>query len=409
MIAPVLEEREEYMRRNAGISLAITTIVVAACGEAGSPASSAEVFEDDPATPMVEWVLPANAELPRRSDEEKQRGMQEGRTLPRPEFLQPPLDSALMPFIPALDSAVEATFVGGASDILPGLVLRWIEAFNTHYPNVDIEIGTPYAGSLGMLEVIEGDYDFVFVSRELKPTDISSFTERYGYPPLSVAVSGGSYRHYGFLDAIGFFVHPDNPVEKLSFEQIDRMFSSTRHRGGQPIGTWGDLGLGGEWAEREINLYGIAPWNGFEEFVRQRVLNYGNARGEWRDDIAFSKTAFAVAGQVAADRAGIGYSGLAYVTAGVKVLPLAQTGKTNGYIAPSYERVADATYPLSRLIYFNTNRLPDTPMDPVIQEFIRFILSEEGQQHILEHAIFLPLRGTQADASLATIGAGETP
>src|SRR5258708_29923233 len=110
---------------------------------------------------------------------------------------------------------------------------------------------------------------FVMVSRELKPTDVSGFAEKFGYPPFSAPISGGTYRHFGFLDAIAFFVHPDNPLKQLTFDQIDALYSTTHHRGGGAITTWGQLGLTGEWADKPVHLWGVKPWNGFEEFIRQ--------------------------------------------------------------------------------------------------------------------------------------------
>lgn len=374
--------------------LVLATLAAGPAAEAGEKASTEK---------MVEWVQPAAAELPLRSEEEKEHGMEVGRKLPQPEFLQPALDPEMSPFTPRLERDTAGSVIGGASDILPGLVHRWIDAFNEIYPNLRIEISTPYAGSLGMLEVIAGNYDFVFVSRELKPTDIASFSQKYGYAPLSVPVSGGTYRHYGFLDAIGFFVHVDNPLNKLSIEQIDRLYSRTLHRGGTSITTWGELGLDGEWADRPVHLYGVEPWNGFEEFVRQRVLSVDGKRGEWRDGIAFSHTAFPLAEQVANDPLGIGYTGLAYITDGVKMLPLAVRSSGDAYVAPSYEHVADASYPLSRLIYFNANKAPGRPLSPILDEFLRFILSREGQQLILDQAVYIPLRGAQTRSALALL------
>lgn len=390
-----------------GLTIAATAaIFLAACAEPAGAPEEAEDTNRAQRDAMVEWLRPPVGDLPRRSEEEKERGMQVGRELPRPELLQPTLDSALEPFVARLDANVSGSFIGGASDTLPGLVHSWIKAFNQHYPNAKIEIGTPYAGSLGMLQVIDGNYDFVFVSRELKPTDISSFTDKYGYPPLSVPISGASYRHYGFLDAIGFFVHVDNPLDRISFEQIDRLYSSTRHRGGAPIATWGELGLSGKWADQPVHRYGVSPWNGFEEFVRQRVLSVDGKRGEWRDDIEFSEKAFPIAGQVANDPLAIGYTGLAYITNGVKMLPLSDSSEGGTFIAPSYDRVADATYPLSRLIYFNVNRPPGDAMNPILEEFLRFILSRDGQQLVLDQAIYLPLRDSQANASVALLEQG---
>ncbi len=286
------------------------------------------------------------------------------------------------------------------------LTKRWIAAFQQRYPDVRLEIAPPYAGSLGAKELIKGDLDFVMVSRELKPDDLTGFREKFGYDPLSVPISGGTYRHFGFLDSVVFFVHEDNPLRSLSFEQLDAVLSRTRHRGGAPITTWGQLGLTGELADRPIRIWGVKPWNGFEEFVRQRVLSVPGKRGEWREDLNLVPTVFPVSDEVAKDRFALGYAGLAYVGPGVKVLPLAATPGAAA-VPPGYEEVARAEYPLSRLVFMNVNHGPDRPLPPALAEFLRFIVSREGQQVVAEQGIFLPLRAAQAAASGALVPAPE--
>jgi phosphate transport system substrate-binding protein len=343
---------------------------------------------------MVEWVVPALPANKPQTAEEAEAGRQRGRDLPPPELLQPMLDPALPSYRPRTDVPISGSFKGAASDVLVALAQKWIDKFKTYYPGVSLTISPPYAGSLGAVELAKGDLDFVFVSRELRPDDIKTFKGKFGYEPTSVPISGGSYRHFGALDAVVFFVNKDNPIEQITFEQLDAMYSSTRHRGGKPIAKWGDLGLAGEWADKPIRLYGIQPWNGFEEFVRQRVLSVGDKRGEWRDDIKFEKVVFPMAKNVAADRYGVGYSGVAYLDAGVKVIPVV-TKPGEPPQAPTYENVALASYPLSRLTFLNVNKAPGKPMAPALEEFVRFVLSREGQQVVLDHARYIPLRAGQ--------------
>ena len=351
---------------------------------------------------MVEWLTPALPSNKKQTDAEAELGRKVGRPLPTPEILQPTLDPALPEYQPRKDIKLAGNFKGASSDVLPGLVKLWIEGFRKYYPKVTIDVPPPYAGSLGAKELVKGNLDFVFVSRELKPDDITDFRAKFNYDPMSVPISGGSYRHYGFLDAVAFYVNKDNPIEKISFDQLDAILSTTRHRSGQPITTWGQLGLTGEWADKPIHVYGIKPWNGFEEFIRQRVLSRENNRGEWREDIHYDPVVFPIAKRVSEDRYGIGYSGLAYIDAPVKVLPLAQTA--NGpYYSPTYENVARASYPLSRVLYFNTNRAPGKPLNPAIEELLRFILSREGQQIVLRQALYLPLRPEQISSSRAQL------
>lgn len=381
----------------------IDRVLVAAVLLAGtSPCFAADA--PMPAPPMrpgaVTWLEPTALEVHPQSDADVKAGMDRGRALLEPELLQPDLDPALPHYVPDRHLRFTKAYKVGSSDVLPGLVQAWIDAFRKYQPRFSMTIQKPLAGSLGALELIKGNLDAVFVSRELKPTDISGFHDRFGYDPLSIPISGGTWRHFGFLDALAIMVNPDNPIHQLSFQQIDAAFSSTRWRGGQAVRTWGDLGVQGPWADKPVHLYGIKPWNGFEEFVRQRVLSTPGHRGEWNDSIAYDKTFFAIARRVAADPLGLGYTGLSAIDSEVKIVPVSADG--GPALSPSYENVARATYPLSRVTYFNTNARPGA-LDPALREFLRFVLSREGQAVVRAQAIYLPLRATQVAASDARL------
>lgn len=384
---------------NALCAALLATLPAAALAQAHGPASDAPPIKPGVTT----WLEPTAAPVFPQTDAEKKAGMQDGRTLPTPEFLQPQLDPALTAFVPTKGLKIKRVFKAGSSDVLPALVEGWVAAFQKYQPGFKLEIERPLAGSLGALELIKGNLDLVFVSRELKPSDVSGFRDKFGYDPFSMPISGGTWRHFGFLDAMGFMTHPSNPIRQLSYAQLDAAFSSTRHRGGTAIKTWGDLGLTGEWANRPVHLYGIKPWNGFEEFIRQRVLSVPGKRGEWNDQIHFDDTFFAVARRVAADPDALGYTGLSAVDSEVKIVPVT-TGEGPA-LEPNYKNVAMADYPLTRLVYLNTNAPKGKPLDPALAEFARFIVSREGQAVILKQGIYLPLRAKQASASLTYLNA----
>ena len=158
------------------------------------------------ATPMVEWLVPVTPTHKPQTEEQAEQGRQKGRELPAPEVLQPMLDAQLPAYQPRRDIQVSGTLKGASSDVLTVLAQKWMDKFKTYYPNASLSIAPPFAGSLGAIELIKGDLDFVFVSRELKPDDIKQFKAKFGYDPLSVPISGGSYRHFGALDAVAFFV-----------------------------------------------------------------------------------------------------------------------------------------------------------------------------------------------------------
>lgn len=365
----------------------------------------AAVAQEEPVPPKkpgkVTWIEPTAPPVGPQSDAEKKAGMDIGRTLPSPELLQPELDPGLPHYVPTKGIKINAHFRAGVSDVLPGLAGAWISAFRKYYPSFRLDLVKPYAGSLGALELIKGNLDLVFVSRELKPTDISGFKGKFGYPPFSVPISGGTWRHFGFLDAIAFMVNPSNPVRSLSFRQLDAAFSSTRLRGGKPVKTWADLGVGGDWADKPVHLYGIKPWNGFEEFVRQRVLSTAGARGEWNGQVHYDETFFNLARRVAADPYALGYTGMSAIDSEVKIVPLTVDGEPA--LSPSYENVASAAYPLSRVVYLNANAKSGAALNPALREFLRFILSREGQDVVRRQGIYLPLRAGQVGRSRAYV------
>jgi len=327
-----------------------------------------------------------------------------GRPLPTAEFWQPRLDQALPIFHPRFSKNLSARIVSTSFNILPKLVDAWIDAFRAYYPNVQIENPKPYSAR-GPRDLVNGKVDCAFVSRELEPSDVTAFQAKYGYLPTSIPVVGGSYRHYGFLDAMAFIVNRDNPIEKLDYQQLDAIFSSTRYRGAPAaITTWGELGLKGEWANRPIHVYGIKPWNGFEEFIRERVLSVGNNGGAWGKQVDFvSNVVMPIPLWVAWDPDGIGYSGIVYMTEGTKPLAISVTPE-GPYVPPTYKEIALAHYPLARVSYVNVNKKPGQALPPALAEFVRFILSRQGQQIVLDEGIFLPLRAEQADAAHAMLG-----
>lgn len=379
-------------------SLMVSTIF--ALGLLTEPTFAAE--SATPAPPpvrpgVVEWLEPTSAVNRPQTEAEAKLGQQQGRALPKPELLQPDVDPALPHFKAQANLAFPKEYKVAASDVMPGLVQAWIDAFKVYHPNFKMRLQPPYAGSLGALELIKGNLDAVFVSRELKPSDISGFHQKFGHDPLSVPVSGGSWRHFGFLDAVVIMTNPENPVTHLSLRQLDAAFSKTRWRGGQPVTTWADLGVTGAFASHPVHRYGIKPWNGFEEFVRQRILSTPDHRGEWGDGIAFDKTFFNLARRVAADPDALAYTGLSAVDSEVKIVPV--QAETEPPVSPSYENVAAALYPLARVTYFNTSAKDGRDLDPALHEFLTFVLSREGQDVVRRQAIYLPLRASQVEVS----------
>ena len=340
-----------------------------------------------------------------------------GRPLPEPEWLQPRIDKDLSAYQPCSAQPLQGTYEGSSSAIMPQLVHAWLTGFRARHPGVRISVQPPYGAPQGdlnppMHRFLTGDGDFAFVSRDMTASDVAAFRRAHGMTPQAIPVVGGAYRHFGFLDAIGVVVNDANPVKGLTLAQIDAVFSRTRLRGHGPVRTWGDLGVA-EWGNKPIHVVGAAAWEGPQEsaramVVRERVLSAGALQGQWRDDVPVNGTEADVPKQVAGDPYAIGFTGMGHLAAGIRTVPLALDAD-KPFVDASYENVALARYPLSRVADIVLTRWPGRPLDPALREFVRFILSREGQQIALDQGVMLPLRATQADDARRLLAASGSP
>ena len=169
--------------------------------------------------------------------------------------------------------------------------------------------------------------------------------EDHGYKVSSFRVA---------VDALAVYVNKDNPVECLTMEQVDRIFSSTRKgSGGKSIDTWGDVGLTGDWASKPISIYGRNTISGTYEFFRQTALFGGDYKPEVKPQVGSE----AVVEGVAGDKFAIGYSGLGYKTNGVRAVPLSVFFGGKCYDT-SVKSVLAGKYPLARYLYIYVNKKP---------------------------------------------------
>jgi len=278
------------------------------------------------------------------------------------------------------------------ADTMESLMKLWIDSFTKLYPGIHFTMEAKASGTAGPA-LTAGTAQLGPVAREMLPAEEEAFKRKYGYEPLPIVVAGGSYRTPGSTHAIAFFVNKANPIGKLSFEQLDAIFSTTRKRGyKEDIKTWGQLGLTGEWANAPIHLYGLIRPNGIAHFLQLRILQ----GGEYKEGIHEYTTVGSLAAldaivqEIGQDRFGIGYSGFSSLTPDVKAVSLAE--KEGGpYYAGTFEEVVSQKYPLSRFVYIYVNKTPGKPLEPAVREFLKFALSNQGQEAVVKQGIFLPL------------------
>jgi phosphate transport system substrate-binding protein len=261
------------------------------------------------------------------------------------------------------------------SDTMNNLMTLWLEAFKKYYPLVNIQIEGK-GSSTAPPALIEGTAQFGPMSREMKAKEIDDFEKKYGFKPTTIKTS---------LDALAIFVEKDNPIDCLSLEEADAIFSKTRKRGHADIETWGELGLKGEWANKPVSIFGRNSASGTYGFFKEEALK----KGDYKDTVKEQPGSASVVQGVTEDKYAIGYSGIGYKTSGVKAVKLSEK-KGGKCVDGSYENVTSKTYPLSRYLFINVVKYPNKPLDPMVKEFLKFVLSSEGQQIVIKDG-YLPL------------------
>ena len=283
------------------------------------------------------------------------------------------VDARLMPY--AQVGGVSGNLSSIGSDTLNNLMAFWVEGFSRYYPNVKIQVEGK-GSATAPPALIAGTAQLGPMSRTMKASEMDSFEKKYGYKPMAIGVA---------LDSLAVFVNKDNPIQRLSFEQIDAVFSSTRACGAATgIGNWADLGLTGEWAH-SISLYGRNSASGTYGFFKEHAL----CKGDYKSSVKEQPGSATVVEGVSNDRFAIGYSGIGYRTAGVRAVPLTGLGSTKVFEATP-ENVYAGTYPLSRYLYVYINKTPGQPADPLVKQFLMFVLSKEGQEIVIKDG-YIPL------------------
>ncbi|MCS7091491.1 MAG: phosphate ABC transporter substrate-binding protein [Verrucomicrobiota bacterium] len=258
------------------------------------------------------------------------------------------------------------------SDTLNNLMTFWAEGFQAAYPNVRIQIEGK-GSSTAPPALIEGTAQLGPMSRPMKGTEIDAFERKYGYKPTEIRVA---------IDTLAVFVHRDNPIESLTLAQVDSLFSSTRKRGGPAVERWGDLGLAGAWAGRPVSLYGRNSASGTYGFFKDVAL----LGGDFKPTVKEQPGSSSVVQGVANDLGGVGYSGIGYRTSGVRAVPL--VGPDGKPHEPTLENALSGDYPLARFLYIYVNKPPGRPLDRLTLEFLRFVLSRQGQEIVIKDGYY---------------------
>jgi phosphate transport system substrate-binding protein len=282
-------------------------------------------------------------------------------------------------------------------DFMGKLVRLWTDGFRRYQPQVDFEYrmyGT--ASAIGALYTGAGN--LAILGEEINPAAAIAFERAKHYPPTGIQIATGSLDVSFFDYAHMIFVRADNPIERLTLTQLDAIFGAEHRRGPVNFRSWDQLGLTGEWAGQRIQPYGWKVDEDFALFFREAVLG-GSHR--WNVDIkefvhvtrpdgSLYEHGQQILDALAQDRFGIAISNVRYANARVKPVALARND-TGPYCQARQDTLISQSYPLTRVIPAFIDHAPGTRVDPKLREFLRYLLSREGQQALLKESGYLPL------------------
>lgn len=285
-------------------------------------------------------------------------------------------------------SGISGNLSSVGSDSMANVMTYWAEEYKKLYPSVAIQIQAA-GSSTAPPALAEGTASFGPMSRPMKDAEIEAFEKKFGYKPTAIPVA---------IDALAVFVNKDNPITGLTMQQVDNIFSSTRTCGGsKDVSNWGQLGLTGAWATRDMQMFGRNSVSGTYGYFKEHAL----CKGDFKSNVNEQPGSASVVQSVGSSVNAIGYSGIGYVTSSVKAVPLAKA-EGQPFVAATKENALNQTYPLSRALYVYVNKAPNKALSPLELEFIKMVLSKQGQEVVVKDG-FIPLPAKMAANALATL------
>lgn len=311
--------------------------------------------------------------------------------LPKLDGYRATLDPALPRYVAGAPLKGEIRSIG--SDGMKSLMERWMHDFHALQPGVRKGDRWEHLGTLnGFHALMAGETDLAPMGRELWPDETASFTQlNAGHVPLEIRVARGGFDTQQRTTAQAVFVNAGNPIERLTMQQLAGIFGSS-----PTITRWGQLGLTGEWADRPIQL-DVPPLITPNAMSMQIMTLKGGAWSNTVHEASVADTAKAIA----ADTGAMGFGGFEDGGPGLKTVPVARDAGSQA-VAGTHETASNGRYPLTRYMYIRLRRNPGEPLPAATKEFLRYVLSRQGQAPIL-YSGYYPLTAQEVKEELAKL------
>jgi phosphate transport system substrate-binding protein len=251
------------------------------------------------------------------------------------------------------------------SDTIVNLALAWAEAYQNEHPEVRISVTGGGSGT-GIAALINGTVDIANASRQIKSEEIEQARVN-GVEPVEFVIA---------RDAIAIIVHPDNPVSRLTLQQISDIYSGK-------INNWAEVG--GE--DRPIVRLSRETNSGTHVYFLETVLRLGDKNNTtlFSMDTLLLPSSEGIINEVRQNPNAIGYDGLGYVPDDLKIVAVAET-EGGEYVLPMISTVNDKSYPIARDLYMYTAGEPTG----AVKAYLDWILSPEAQEIVAELG-FVPI------------------
>lgn len=281
------------------------------------------------------------------------------------------------------------------ADVLAGLVAAWQSGFQSKQPRAALA-PTLRGDATAIGGLYTGAADLALMERDPLPIELDGYLPVMGHPPLRVDVATGSLDKPDHAFAPVVLVHRDNPLARLSLAQLDAILGADRRRGGAPVQTWGDLGVGGALKDKRVAIYMMSLDQDVVRFVEDSVLRGSQ---KWTANLHEFADGRRIVDALAHDPSGIAIACMCDATMNVKAVAL--SFEANGpFVAPSVESVQQRKYPLARPVWVFVDRTPRQPLAPLPSEFLSYVLSADGQAAIARDGSYLPLGAEAARREL---------
>ena len=296
-------------------------------------------------------------------------------------------DQNLPVYKPAMALNVELSSVG--SDSMDNMMKFWEQEFKSFHKAMKFS-HEGKGSSTAIPALMEGRSNVGPMSRKLKGSEVAKFKAKFGYEPVQFRVA---------VDTVAVYLHPNNPFAKtgLSLAQIDAIFSSDRKRGHKAVKTWGDLGLTGEWAKAPINVYSRNKASGTYSYFNKKMLLKGKYKTTNKELVGSEQVVEAISN----DKFAVGYSGIAYNTPYVSLLPVKEDARSKAY-TPNEENAFSGDYYLTRSLYITLNLKPGSAVADLHKEFMKYVYSRQGQEIVRKDGYF-PVNSLIAGKELSKI------